>query len=204
MGDVLRSTIEQLSIVLCLALIFYFGSGRKKKGFFPWLGLYFPKNKEWIGNSILVLAVSTLVMAGPLLLFQYFGYNISAMFYDEAISGRGLGISIVVIILLKALIQTALSEELFFRGLIGKEIAGKFGYLAGNITQAVIFGLPHGLPLMVVYKEYFFGITLILTAGIVGYFQFWLNEKKADGSLLPSIIIHSIVNIVSFITKALG
>ena len=143
-------------------------------------------------------------MVGPLLLFQCFGYIFTEIFYDEDISGRGLGIDIVVIILLKAIVQTTLSEELFFRGLIGKRIAGKFGYLTGNITQAILFGLPHGLPFILVYEEYFFGLTLILTAGIVGYLQFWLNEKRADGSLFPSILTHSIANIASFLSKALG
>lgn len=204
MRDVLMSSIIQLSFVLILAFFFYFVFRRKKNGFFNWIGLYLPKNREWIISSIVVFVVSTLVMVGPLILFQYFGHITSEMLYDESISGQGLGISIVFIILLKAIIQTALSEEIFFRGLIGKGIASKFGYLVGNITQAVIFGLPHGLPFMIVYKAYSFGLTLFITAGIVGYLQFWLNEKKANGSLIPSILMHSIMNTASFISKALS
>jgi membrane protease YdiL (CAAX protease family) len=151
----------------------------------------------------MVFVVSLFVMVGPLILFQHLGYITSEMLYDETLSGQGLSMSIVIIILSKAVIQTALSEEILFRGLIGKRIANKFGYLAGNIIQALIFSLPHGLPFMIIYKEYVVGIVLIASAAIVGYLQFWLNEKKADGSLVPSILLHSIMNIVSFTSKTL-
>lgn len=204
MNDVLTSTLIQISFVLILSWFFYLLFSREKNGFFNWIGLYIPKTRNWIKGSIMVFAVSLLIMVGPLILFQYLGYIIPEMLHDKTISGQGLSINILIIILLKAIIQTALSEEMFFRGLIGKRIANKFGYLAGNIIQALIFGLPHGLPFMIVYKEYVVGIVLIITAGIVGYLQFWLNEKKADGSLVPSIIIHGIMNIMSFTSKALG
>lgn len=204
MNDVLMSSGIQVSCVLILALISYLVFCRKKNGFFNWIGLYLPKSRNWIKSSITVFVVSLFVMVGPLTLFQYLGYITPEMFYDKTISEQGFSISIVIIILLKAIIQTSLSEEIFFRGLIGKRIANKFGYLVGNIIQALIFGLPHGLPFMIVYKEYVVGITLIVTAGIVGYLQFWLNEKKADGSLVPSILIHGIMNIISFTSKALS
>lgn len=204
MNDVLISAGIQISFVLTLALISYLVLCRKKNGFFNWIGLCLPRNRNWIKSSIVVFVVSLFIMVGPLALFQYLGYITAEMFYDKTISEQGLGISIVIIILLKAIIQTALSEEIFFRGLIGKGITNKFGYLAGNIIQALIFGLPHGLPFMIIYKESVVGITLIITAGIVGYLQFWLNEKKANGSLIPSILIHSIMNIASFTSKALS
>ncbi len=204
MNDVLTSTLIQISFVLILSWFFYLLFSREKNGFFNWIGLYIPKTRNWIKGSIMVFAVSLLIMVGPLILFQYLGYITPEMLHDKTISGQGFSVNILIIIFLKAIIQTALSEEIFFRGLIGKRIANKFGYLAGNIIQALIFGLPHGLPFMIVYKEYVVGIVLIITAGIVGYLQFWLNEKKADGSLVPSIIIHGIMNIMSFASKALG
>ncbi|HHT47792.1 MAG TPA: CPBP family intramembrane metalloprotease [Firmicutes bacterium] len=204
MRDVLKSSIIQVSFVLILALLSYLLFCKKKNGFFNWIGLYLPKNREWIISSIVLLAASFLVMVGPLILLQYFGEITADIFYDKTISGQGLSINIIVIILLKAVIQTSLSEELFFRGLIGKRIANKFGYLAGNITQAIIFGLPHGLPFMIIYQKYLFGITFFITTGLAGYLQFWLNEKKANGSLIPSILMHSIANITSFISQALS
>ena len=203
MNDVLMSAIIQLSFVLILSWVFYFMFYRKDTNFFNWIGLYLPKNRSWIKSSLLVLVVSLLIMVGPLVLFQHLGYITSEMLYDETISGQGLSVNIVIIILLKALIQTSLSEEILFRGLIGKRIANKFGYLVGNIIQALLFGLPHGLPFIIVYKKYIVGITLIVMAGMVGYIQFWLNEKRADGSLVPSILLHGIMNVMSFTSKAI-
>lgn len=204
MKDILISSAIQISLVLILVLFFYFITCRKKNGFFNWIGLFLPKNKRWIISSIIVFIVSLVVMVGALILFQSLGYITSEIFYDKTISGQGLGISTVIIILVKAIVQTSMSEEILFRGLIGKRIANKFGYLAGNITQSILFCLPHGLPFVITRKEYILGITLIITTGIVGYLLFWLNEKKADGSLIPSILLHSIMNISSFMIKRIS
>ncbi|WP_143474352.1 hypothetical protein [Proteiniborus sp. DW1] len=54
-------------------------------------------------------------MVGPLILFQYLGYITPEMLYDKAISGQKMRINIIVIFLLKAIIQTSLTEEIFFR-----------------------------------------------------------------------------------------
>ncbi|HHU93384.1 MAG TPA: CPBP family intramembrane metalloprotease [Halanaerobiaceae bacterium] len=200
----LISAILQLTLALVLALIFYFISRRKEGGFFNWLGLYLPKDKKWIKSTIIVFLVSLLVMSGPQLLFERTGHLTPEILYDENIRGKGLGISTLILILLKAVIQTSLSEEILFRGLIGKRLANKFGYLTGNIIQAILFGLPHGLPFIIIYKYYLVGITFIITSGIVGYLLFWLNEKNADGSLIPGTLIHIISNTSALISSAIS
>lgn len=200
----LISAILQLTLALVLALIFYFISRRKEGGFFNWLGLYLPKDKKWIKSTIIVFLVSLLVMSGPQLLFERTGHLPPEILYDENIRGKGLGISTLILILLKAVIQTSLSEEILFRGLIGKRLANKFGYLTGNIIQAILFGLPHGLPFIIIYKYYLVGITFIITSGIVGYLLFWLNEKNADGSLIPGTLIHIISNTSALISSAIS
>ena len=200
----LISAILQLTLALVLALIFYFISRRKEGGFFNWLGLYLPKDKKWIKSTIIVFLVSLLVMSGPELLFERTGHLTPEILYDENIRGKGLGISTLILILLKAVIQTSLSEEILFRGLIGKRLANKFGYLTGNIIQAILFGLPHGLPFIIIYKYYLVGITFIITSGIVGYLLFWLNEKNADGSLIPGTLIHIISNTSALISSAIS
>lgn len=200
----LISAILQLTLALVLALIFYFISRRKEGGFFNWLGLYLPKDKKWIKSTIIVFLVSLLVMSGPQLLFERTGHLTPEILYDENIRGKGLGISTLILILLKAVIQTSLSEEILFRGLIGKRLANKFGYLTGNIIQAILFGLPHGLPFIIIYKYYLVGITFIITSGIVGYLLFWLNEKNADGSLISGTLIHIISNTSALISSAIS
>ena len=160
----LISAILQLTLALVLALIFYFISRRKEGGFFNWLGLYLPKDKKWIKSTIIVFLVSLLVMSGPQLLFERTGHLTPEILYDENIRGKGLGISTLILILLKAVIQTSLSEEILFRGLIGKRLANKFGYLTGNIIQAILFGLPQAVPFIIIYKNYLEVITFIITS----------------------------------------
>jgi membrane protease YdiL (CAAX protease family) len=203
MNDILMSALIQISFVLMISWIFYVVFCRKKNVFFNWIGLYLPKSINWVKSSVMVFILALIIMVGPLILFQYLGYITPEMTFDKTVTGQGLSINIIIIILIKAVFQTALSEEILFRGLIGKRIGNKFGYKAGNIVQAVIFGLPHGLPFIIVYNEYVVGITLIVTAGIVGYLEYWLNEKKGEGSLVPGIILHSTMNILSFTSKAL-
>jgi membrane protease YdiL (CAAX protease family) len=203
MNDILMSALIQISFVLMVAWIFYLVFCRKKNVFFNWIGLYLPKSINWVKSSVIIFIVALFIMVGPLILFQYLGYITPEMTFDKTVTGQGLSINIIIIILIKAVFQTALSEEILFRGVIGKSIGNKFGYKTGNIVQAIIFSLPHGLPFMIVYNEYVVGITLLVTAGIVGYLEFWLNEKKGHGSLVPSIILHSTMNILSFTSKAL-
>lgn len=201
---IFMSTIIQLGFVLIVAGFFYVVFDKRKSGFSSWIGLYLPKNSNWAKSSFVVFVASPLIMLGPVLFLQYLGDITPEMLYNRGITGQGLSVGIVSIILLRAVFQTSLSEEIFFRGLIGKRVANKFGYLTGNITQALLFGLPHGLPFMIAYGEYVVGATFILATGIVGYLLFWLKEKKAEGSLMPSILVHAVLNVISFTLMALG
>jgi CAAX amino terminal protease family. len=170
---------------------------KEKTGFFKWIGLYKPKNSKWLIKAILILIVSVIIMGGPIFIFETFNIIPKGMIYSLNASGKGFTAEIIAIVLIKAIFQNALSEEVFFRGFIGKRLANKFGYLSGNLIQAILFGLPHGLAFIIAYKAYVFGIVLFLTATTVGFLQFYINEKKANGSIFPSLIIHSIMNIVS-------
>ncbi len=204
MKDVIVSSLMQLMIVIIATFLLYLFFGRKKESYFKWIGLYKPVNYSWIKYGMIVLISAFIVMLVPLILLQSAGKIPKEMLFTKELSGKGLNIDTIIIILFKAVIQTALSEEILFRGFIGKRIANKFGYLAGNITQSILFGLPHGLPIILAYGEYISGVTLIVSAGVVGYMQFQLNEKKANGSIIPSVCIHGLMNIMSFGSKTLG
>lgn len=204
MKDVIVSSLMQLMIVIIATFLLYLFFGRKQENYLKWIGLYKPVNYSWVKYGLVALIAGLIVMLVPLILLQSVGRMPKEMLLTKELSGKGLNFDTILIILFKAVIQTALSEEMLFRGFIGKRIANKFGYLAGNITQSILFGLPHGLPIILAYGEYIFGIMLIVSAGIVGYMQFQLNEIKANGSIIPSICIHGLMNIMSFGSKALG
>ena len=198
MEDVLVSTIMQCGILVGIPWLFYLIFERQKNGFFSWVGLYRPADRRWIKSAVVVFIIAIIVMAGSLQWFINFGGLSKELLYSLDLGSKVLTVELVLIVLIKAIVQTSLSEEVFFRGFIGKRVQKKFGYLAGTLTQAILFGLPHGLPFVLVYKAYAFGITFFLAATIVGYMQFWLNEKRGHGSIIPSIIVHATMNVISF------
>lgn len=198
MRDVFVSTIIQCTIFIGVPWIIYLVFDKEKKGFFSWVGLYKPLSTQWIKPAVIVFFISIIIMAGPLLTFTKMGSISEEMLYSLNLQSKGFSLEIIVIVLTKAIFQTALSEEVLYRGFIGKRIEKKFGYITGNLIQAILFGLPHGLPFILVYNAYAFGITFFISAAIVGFMNFYINEKKADGSIIPSILIHSTMNIISF------
>ncbi|WBW96936.1 CPBP family intramembrane glutamic endopeptidase [Oceanirhabdus sp. W0125-5] len=204
MLNTIISVVMQGILFLIIPVVWYVLFNKKKEGFWRWVGVFKVKGEKWIRPSIITFITGIVIMVLPLILFEKIGLVTKEMFYMEGISDRGLNVELIVIILLRAVIQTAFLEEVLFRGFIGKRVSSKFGFITGNIVQSIIFGIPHGLPFILVYKNYIVGITLIIGAAAVGALQFWLNEKKADGSIIPSFTIHSIMNILSFMCKSLG
>lgn len=197
------SSLIQFATIVVITLIMYLLMNNSDKNYFRWIGLYPPKDKKWLKSGAFLLILSMVIMVGPLILFQQLGM-IEADILTTGFTGVGLTPESALSILLAAILKTAFAEELLFRGFIGKRLANKFGYQTGNIVQAILFGLPHGLPFILVYDMYIVGVTLMVTAGIVGYLQFRLNEKIAGGSIMPSICLHAIMNILSFTSQALA
>ena len=82
-----------------------------------------------------------------------------------------------------------------------KRMANKFGFNIANLTQALLFGLLHGVmffSLVGVIKA----ILIIFFTGAIAWFMGYINEKKSNGSIIPSWIIHTISNLFSGICAA--
>lgn len=58
-------------------------------------------------------------------------------------AGLGLGFTAIVLALLKGALQTALAEEVLFRGLIAGSLSRRLSVTRANLAQATIFFLPH-------------------------------------------------------------
>ena len=112
-----------------------------------------------------------------------------------------MGVSGLGLILIYAIVQTGLSEELLFRGFLLKRLSGRWGFGIGNTIQALLFGLLHGvvlfntIPVILVIAIIAFSAT---AGGIMGY----INDKLGNGSILPSWFIHSLMNISSSLVVA--
>lgn len=188
------SGISQIFIFTLIPFIWWFISSRKEENFIRWIGLKLPEMKKnswfWIiGTSIVFMLISILVI------YFFKGVDLATSNFE------GLGIKALPSIFIYAVFNTAFSEELLFRGFLLKRLSNKFGFSVANILQASLFGILHGAMLISSV-----GITrtilIILFTGSIGWFMGYVNEKKANGSIIPSWIIHSIANIFSGISSA--
>lgn len=111
----------------------------------------------------------------------------------------GLGVAAIPAIVIYAAFNTALPEELLFRGFLLKRLANKLGFNIANIIQALLFGLLHGIMFFMlagIVKT----ILIIAFTGVIAWFM--VNEKYSNGSLIPSWIIHTVSNLFSGICAA--
>lgn len=196
--SVLISSIFQVVLLGLLPLVWWLCTARKKEGFFSWLGFKKPVLTGKLWTAIVITVVALGVYAFTMIL--------TTVTLPEGITTAGsqfagMGLKGIPLIFIYAFVQTSLSEEMFFRGFLLKRITNKFGFACGNIVQALLFGLLHGVPFAIATGNVYALILCTLLPGAFGWFEGWLNEKRYSGSIIPSWLIHGITNfIVSFIT----
>lgn len=191
----LIGSVIQIVLFTLVPFIWWLIAGRKDSSFFKWIGLKRINGKEnkplfWIlGISSAFVLISVFML--------YMLRNVESATSDF----NGLGIKALPAIIIYAILNTALPEEILFRGFLLKRVSNRFGFTVGNVVQAVIFGLMHGIMFFStvgVIKA----MLITLFTGIIAYLMGFSNEKKADGSILPSWCIHSIANIFSGLCAA--
>lgn len=111
-------------------------------------------------------------------------------------SFAGMGIAALPAVVVYGFIRTGLSEELLFRGFLLKRISKKWGFAVGNTVQALLFGAMHGIPFGLATQRLLVTVLLTLLPGALGWYFGWLNEKKAGGSVVPSWLLHGLINTV--------
>lgn len=197
--DVLISSIFQVSVFSFIPFIWWLITDRKTQNFFTWIGLEKPIIKGSLKRFILiiltVLVSYSVIMAILMKLLLKDTETATTQFVDK-------GWSVLVSILIYAIIQTSLSEEILFRGFIGKRFIHHFGFTFGNTIQAILFGLLHGLPFGFVTGRWVVTVVFTLVPGVIGWIEGWINEKYASGSIIPSWSMHAIVNVLSALSLA--
>ncbi|MFR6319474.1 MAG: lysostaphin resistance A-like protein [Streptococcus salivarius] len=108
-------------------------------------------------------------------------------------SGKGIGA--LPAILAYAILGTALPEEIFFRGFLLKRMQGKLGFLGANLVQSLLFGLIHAL-MFIQIIGYLKAFVILVFISLIAYIFGAINEKKASGSILPSVFIHALANTI--------
>ncbi|KOS60166.1 CPBP family intramembrane metalloprotease [Lysinibacillus agricola] len=190
---VLQSAIDAIIQVILFSVIpfiWWFFSAKKKQSFLAWLGLRKPviENK---GNYVVWFLVIFVLLFGPLFTISYFYLDSSILATNRF---TGLGFSAIISALFHAIVQTGLSEELFFRGFLLKRFMHKFGFQTGNILQSLLFGIVHGW-MFFSYIPFGVVVLVVLATGFAGYLMGWINERKSNGSIITSWGIHGIGNL---------
>ncbi len=192
----LISAIIQIIILTVIPFIFYLITHRSAKGFWKWLG-FTRAEKIPLKNVVAIFFGFLAVVFIPYIWL----YNDGALSYTgftiDSYKESGWSLQTIATVLVWAIIQTSLSEEIFFRGFLGKRLSHKFGWKIGTSVQAIIFGSLH---IMSVWGHGILPavIVFMLTGGI-GFMLGWLSMRKSDESIIYGWSIHAMVNIVSSI-----
>ena len=192
----LTNSIIQIIIFSLIPFLWWLITSRKKMNFFEWIGLKKVNNiKE---NKLFAWIFSVLVLF--LILSVFILYSLKNVNVTSS-EFTGLGIKSLPSILIYAIFNTSLPEEILFRGFLLKRIGNKFGFIVSNGIQSLLFGCIHGIMFFSaigILKS----MLIILFTGIIGWIMGHINEKKANGSILPSWFIHAVANIFSGIFYA--
>lgn len=184
------SSIIQIILFSFIPFVWWFIKERKQISFLRWIGIKKPiilDIRKYIITVFIIIALYLcLAFIIPLLLVD--SDTATSMF-------AGQGIKALLPALIYAFLQTGLSEEIFFRGFLTKILSSKYGFKTGNVFQALIFGLIHGLMFMSDIG-FFKALIIILITGTIGLLMGWINEKLSGGSIIPSWILHGLANII--------
>ena len=191
----LVSSIIQFFIFLLLPITYWFFFVRKKDSFLNWIGVKKPiinDNKFFIIFTVFIICSFALIGLTSIL-----GVSKGAFATSQFTT---FNISTIISIIIYSVIKTGLSEEIFFRGFLLKSISAKFNYKIANSIQAIAFGLVHGAIFLSTGNiELIYVILFAFATGIIGWLFGYINENKANGSIIPSWLIHSTANIISSI-----
>ena len=183
------SAVVQLALILVLPLAWWAFTARRSVGFASWIGLRWP---TWDGRrarlGVAILAWVVIGAASTALLQSLSGDVPAARF-----AGRGLGG--LVPVLLFAIVQTSLAEELFFRGFLGKRVIARWGFAPGNAAQAIAFGILH-VAMFASFADPIRLLAIGILTGANGWIVGWLNEEGAGGSILPGGALHASANLL--------
>ncbi|HVI98898.1 MAG TPA: CPBP family glutamic-type intramembrane protease [Sphingomonas sp.] len=197
MINALISAAVQVGAVLVVAALVYALFG-KRSGFRRYIGLT-PATAVAAGAGVLWGIVPALVLIASPGIRAMAGGDNSVV---GEIATSGLTPAIALALAIKALLQTSLSEELLFRGLIGKRLIARFGFAAGNGAQAVLFGLMHLLLLFIPQASPPLVLAMVAITGIMGWVNGWLNERLGNGSIVPGWIAHGLTNLIAYLSVA--
>lgn len=185
--SVINATIFSIIPIIC-----WFITEKKRNSFLSWIGIYKPIIKH---KKIFILCF---------IIFLIF-FTLGSLIIDNIIPDtaqltaqkfKGKGINALIPAIIFSFFKTGFTEELFFRGFLGKRLSKLFGFVIGNIIQAAIFGYLHGAMLLSQFG-FIKAFIVFLFTSLIGWSCGYIDEKLANGSIIPSWILHGIANMSS-------
>ena len=189
----LFGAVIQLAVFALIPFVWWLFTARKKAGFFCWIGLKRIVHDKKLLHTMLFTVLAVAVYGA---LTSLCVHCVSGDITTAGSQFAGKGLAAVPAALAYGYIRTGLAEEIVFRGFLLKRIGDKFGFQAGNIVQAMLFGLLHGIPFGFAAQNVLVTVLMTLLPGAFGWFQGWLNEKRCGGSIVPSWLLHGTMNFV--------
>lgn len=188
------NSLVQIILFAIIPFIWWLVSARKEVKFSEWIGLKKIEGGKKTVVAIILTAFAFLLLGAVTLYFLQGVETATSEF-------SGLGAKAIPAIIIYAVFNTSFPEELVFRGFLLKRIASKFGFNVANWIQALLFGLMHGV-MFISVTGVLKAVLIILFTSAIAWFMGNINEKKSNGSILPSWIIHAVSNIFSGICAA--
>lgn len=199
--NILSKFFEVLLQVIVFSLIpfiWWFVTARRKEPFLSWIGLKAVRG-SWLAISGCILFFFLLCVISQLWWIP------SLLPADATVQSTyaGMGWSALPSAFLFGVIQTGLSEEILFRGFLGKRLIARFGFAVGNLIQGALFGLLHGAMFFLVTTPLKAAVITVIT-GFSGWLLGWLTEKGSGGSIIPGWLTHGVGNLVLSMLQAFG
>lgn len=194
----LMNGIMELLIVSVIPFITWLIWSRKKVGFFDWIGLKKVESQKKRRLLLTILGISLLFLLFSIVVFSWFGSSKTA---TADFSGKGIGA--LPAILVYAFLGTALPEEIFFRGFLLKRLQGKLGFLGANLVQSLLFGLIHALMFIQLIGD-LKAMAIFAFISLIAFVLGAINEQQANGSILPSVLTHTLSNTITGLLFALS
>lgn len=194
------AAVAQLLGFAAVPFLVHLVARRRASGFLHSVGLYRPDRRT------VVLGLSLVLVTAPLLLLVLARPELRpVVLAPTSIAGQlrqlGPSATTIVVLLVYALVQTSLAEEIFFRGFVANGLARWLGFGWGNVVQALLFGLLHlALFAGVLGDGLTFLRALMLTVPptLMGALVFYLNVRRGNGSIVPGWLAHGLANAIAY------
>ena len=145
--SIVISSIAQMILFSLIPFIFWAITSRKKMNFLRYIGIQ-KIDKAKMKDTF---SWSTITLLFFLSISIYLLYITKGV--ETATSKfSGLGFKGLLPALVYASLNTALPEEILFRGFLLKRVSNRFGFVCGNIVQSILFVLMHSILFFSIYK----------------------------------------------------